>query len=72
MTYDEVERTQEKAVRFLHDVVGDPDKADEFEAMSPEEYAEHEHTPKRSRSTGPVGAVRVRPIGDWRPRAKNR
>ena len=32
---------QEKAVRFLRDVIGDPDRAEEFEAMSPEEYAEH-------------------------------
>ena len=32
---------QAKAVRFLQDVVGDPDRAEEFEAMSPEEYAEH-------------------------------
>lgn len=32
---------QEKAVRFLRDVTEDPDRAEEFEAMSPEEYAEH-------------------------------
>ena len=32
---------QANAVRFLQDVVGDPDRAEEFEAMSPEEYAEH-------------------------------
>jgi len=32
---------QAKAVRFLENVVGDPDRAAEFEAMSPEEYAEH-------------------------------
>lgn len=32
---------QDKAVRFLRDVVDDPDKAEEFEAMSPEEYAQH-------------------------------
>ena len=40
-TLDQVQAMQEKAVRFLHDVVDDPDRADEFEAMSPEEYAEH-------------------------------
>ncbi len=28
-------------MRFLRDVVGDPEKAEEFERMSPEEYAEH-------------------------------
>ena len=31
---------QAKAVRFLRDVVGDPDKADEIEDLAPEEYAE--------------------------------
>ncbi len=40
-TRDEVVATQDKAVRFLRDVVGDPDKAEEFAAMSPEEYADH-------------------------------
>jgi hypothetical protein len=32
---------QDKAVRFLRDVIGDPERAEEFAAMSPEEYAEH-------------------------------
>jgi hypothetical protein len=41
MTRDEVERMQAKAVRFLRDVTDDPDKADEFEDMSTDEYAEH-------------------------------
>jgi hypothetical protein len=41
MTRDEVERMQAKAVRFLRDVADDPDKADEFEDMSTDEYAEH-------------------------------
>ena len=40
-TFDQIQAMQAKAVRFLRDVVGDPDKADEFEALSPEEYAEH-------------------------------
>lgn len=39
MTLDQVERLQAKAVRFLRDVVRNDDKADDFEAMSPEEYA---------------------------------
>ena len=38
---DQIEKMQAKAVRFLRDVADDPDRADEFEAMSPEEYAEH-------------------------------
>ena len=41
MPLDAIERRQAKAVQFLRDVASDPDKADEFEAMSPEEYAEH-------------------------------
>ena len=40
-TLNQVVATQQKAVRFLRDVVGDPDKADEFEAMTPEDYADH-------------------------------
>jgi len=42
-TLDQVEKMQAKAVRFLRDVQGDEDKAEEFEAMSPEEYAERKH-----------------------------
>ena len=40
MSFDEVERLQAKAVRFLRDVAQDPDRADEFEQMSVDEYAE--------------------------------
>jgi len=39
-TLDQVKVTQDKAVRFLHDVVGDPDKAEECADMSPEESAD--------------------------------
>lgn len=39
-TYEQVLAIQAKAVRFLRDVVGDPDKADEIEDLSPEDYAE--------------------------------
>ena len=28
-------------MRFLRDVVGDPERASDFDAMTPEEYAEH-------------------------------
>jgi hypothetical protein len=41
---------QEKAVNFLRNVVGDSDKADEFEAMSPEEYAERKRVEIRNPS----------------------
>jgi cell shape-determining protein MreC len=38
-TLDQIEAMKEKAARFVRDVVGDPERAAEFEAMSPEEYA---------------------------------
>ena len=38
-TREQVERMRQKAVRFLRDVVGDPERAGEFAAMSTEEYA---------------------------------
>jgi hypothetical protein len=39
-TLDQIRAMQAKAVRFLRHVVGDPEKAEEFEKLSPEEYAE--------------------------------
>jgi hypothetical protein len=39
-TPDQVAAKQDKAVRFLRDVVGDDDKADEIEDLSLDEYAE--------------------------------
>jgi hypothetical protein len=39
-TREQVEKMQKKAVRFLRDVVGDSDKADEIEGLSLPEYAE--------------------------------
>jgi len=41
LTADQVAAKQAKAVQFLRDVVGDADKADQFEAMDPQEYADH-------------------------------
>ncbi|MEO8027572.1 MAG: hypothetical protein ABI823_13915 [Bryobacteraceae bacterium] len=40
LTLSEAESKRRKAVEFLHRI-GDDDRAEEFEAMSPEEYAEH-------------------------------
>jgi hypothetical protein len=40
-TFDQIEAMRQKAVRFLRDVVGDSDKAEEFDLMSPSDYAEH-------------------------------
>ena len=42
-TLDQIESMKAKAVKFLRDVVGDPSRADEFEEMTPKEYAEHKH-----------------------------
>jgi hypothetical protein len=42
-TADEVQQKQDKAVKFLRDVVGDDDKASEFEDMSLDEYAQHKN-----------------------------
>jgi len=38
-TYDQVEATKDKAVRFLRDFVGNDDRADEVEDEDPEDYA---------------------------------
>ena len=39
-TYEQAEAMQTKAVRFLRDVVGDDEKANEIEGLSVSEYAE--------------------------------
>jgi hypothetical protein len=39
-TYEQAEAMQAKAARFLRDVVGDEDKANEIEGLSVEEYAD--------------------------------
>jgi cell shape-determining protein MreC len=39
---------QAKAVRFLREVAGEPERAEEFAAMSPEEYAEHKRVEIRN------------------------
>ena len=40
MSYAQVEARKDKAVRFLRDVVGDDDRADEVEDESVEDYAD--------------------------------
>ena len=40
LTRDQLESRKEKAVRFTRDILGDPDRADEIEAESLEDYAE--------------------------------
>jgi hypothetical protein len=43
LTRKQLESRKAKAVRFTHDVLGDPDRADEIEDESLEEYAERRH-----------------------------
>ena len=51
-TLDQIVAMKEKAARFVRDVVGDPERADEFEAMSPEEYATGKRIEIRNPSSG--------------------
>lgn len=65
-TLDQVESMKAKAVRFVRDVLGDEDRAEEIEDESPEDYAERkrieivEPNPLRKRficmPTGPTKA----------------
>jgi hypothetical protein len=43
LTYDQVAAKKDQAVRFLSDVVGDADKADDFDNMTVEQYADKKH-----------------------------
>ena len=43
LTRQQLQARKEKAVRFVRDVWGDPERADEIEAESPEDYAERRH-----------------------------
>jgi hypothetical protein len=45
---------QDKAVQFLRDVVGDPEKAEEFDALSPEEYADHKRITIKNPFPAPI------------------
>ena len=64
-TLEQVEAKQAKAERFLRDVVGDSDKADEIAALSPQEYAERKKitiNPKNgTRGTGHEARGRKNP-----------
>jgi hypothetical protein len=43
LTAEQVQAKKDKAVQFLRDVVGDNDRADDFEDMDLEEYADRKH-----------------------------
>jgi hypothetical protein len=49
LTRDQLQSRKENAVRFIHDVLGDSDRAEEIEDESLEGYAE------RRKTTPPVG-----------------
>ncbi len=55
MTRQELERRKAQAVRFTRDVLGDPDRADEIEDESLEDYAER----RRVKLTNPKGVHRM-------------
>jgi hypothetical protein len=56
LSRDQVARKQEQAVRFLRDVVGNDELADDIESLSVEEYSEKKRialsNPARSRGGG--------------------
>jgi hypothetical protein len=54
-TREQLEKMQEKAVRFLRDVVGDSEKADEIDDLTIEEYADK----KRIHLVNPGGVKRA-------------
>lgn len=67
LTREQVAKKQEKAVRFVRDVVGDDALADEIESLTVEEYAER----KRVQLANPPPGWRVRAIregGDCMPK----
>jgi len=43
LSYEQVAQKKAKASQFLRDVVGDDDKAADFDYMSVEDYAEKKH-----------------------------
>ena len=64
-TLDEIERMKSKAARFVLDVLDDPDRAEAFQEMSPEEYAAHKHIQiQNSKQCGRKGRAMARPTRD--------
>jgi hypothetical protein len=53
LSRDQVQSRKDKAVRFVHDVLHDPDRADEIEEESLEDYAER----RKITLTNPSGRV---------------
>jgi len=55
LTRQQLEKRKAQAVRFTRDVLDDPDRADEIEDESLEEYAEH----RRIKLVNPKGARKM-------------
>jgi len=51
LTRDQLQARKDKAVRFVRDVIGDPDRADEIDDESLEDYAER----RKITLTNPLG-----------------
>lgn len=60
-TLDQVEKMRQKAVRFLRDVLGDDERAREYERMSPKDYAKHKHVEIAANPTRSRMAAKSRP-----------
>ena len=54
-TREQLQSRKERAVRFVRDVLGDDDKADDIEDESLEDYAEHRHI----KIANPKGVTRM-------------
>lgn len=64
LTREELEKRKEKAVRFVEDVLGDPDRAEEIADELIEGYAERRHIKllnPRCKAVMPSNAQLVRP-----------
>ena len=64
LTRDQLQARKEKAVRFTRDVLGDPDRAEEIEGESLEDYAERRHiklsnSSKRRKGIMPRGKTKA-------------
>src|SRR5215472_6485262 len=55
LSRDQLQARKDKAVRFVRDVLNDPDRADEIDEESLEDYAER----RKIRLTNPSGRVTV-------------
>jgi hypothetical protein len=60
LTREQLQKRKEKAVRFLRDVLEDPERADEIEDESLEDYAERRHIRIKNPKGAELMEVRTR------------